>query len=173
MSQYCSCALCPLSSAPCCLATQWHRPTLSTRHISSATFRRPLEKFVVFLFFFFFGTQSEKRKRGKASVLKCVLCSCAGRVLGAAAMALNNSKPLIFISSRGPRVDANDAGRGGEASPAAGCGCVGKMTLESSGNFGYFVCQPARHWHRGEEEEAWPERPQLLKCGHVQLAADK
>lgn len=41
-------------------------------------------------------------------MLKCVLCSCAGRVLGAAALALNNSKPLIFISSLGPRVDADD-----------------------------------------------------------------
>lgn len=27
---------------------------------------------------------------------------------------------------------------------AAGCGCVGKMTLESSGNFGYFVWLPSR-----------------------------
>lgn len=60
-------------------------------------------------------------------------------------MALNNSKPLIFIS----RVDEADddderAQEGAAEGRDAGCGCVGKMTLESSGNFGYFVWLPSR-----------------------------
>lgn len=34
--------------------------------------------------------------------------------------------------------------RGNREGGDAGCGCVGKMTLESSGNFGYFVWLPSR-----------------------------
>lgn len=64
-------------------------------------------------------------------------------------MALNNSKPLIFISSLGPRVDeADDDDEQAQGGRNVGCGCVGKMTLESSGNFGYFV------WLLGQTERA-------------------
>lgn len=88
-------------------------------------------------------------------------------------MALNNSKPLIFIS----RVDEADddderpqKGKQGEWGDA-GCGCVGKMTLESSGNFGYFVWLPSRR--RRSLRGAWRSDRNCSKCGHVQLAADK
>lgn len=88
-------------------------------------------------------------------------------------MALNNSKPLIFISSLGPRVDEadDDDERAQGGGRNFGCGCVGKMTLESSGNFGYFV------WLLGQTERApegaWRSDRNCSKCGHVQLAADK
>lgn len=87
-------------------------------------------------------------------------------------MALNNSKPLIFIS-RVDEADDDDEraqerdSRGGDA----GCGCVGKMTLESSGNFGYFVWLPSRL--RRSLRGAWRSDRNCSKCGHVQLAADK